>query len=190
MGAARKIQLARYAELGLDGVVCNAGAPASLVEEIANADAPGWRFCATPPTDCVSPRVAIIGCSSSPARSPIWTVVARPAGRISPRRSLTEARPIARPRPPDGWNWRRRIKFGRIPQRNRNCRLKPWIAWPIGAEPGYAGSLMDLSAGLADFATYALWLQAGAMIALAVALATAVARARGQAGSTRRGDFR
>jgi signal transduction histidine kinase/CheY-like chemotaxis protein len=40
---------------------------------------------------------------------------------------------------------------------------------------------MDLSAGLADFATHALWLQAGAMIALAVALATAVARARGQA---------
>jgi magnesium chelatase family protein len=41
VGAARKIQLARYAELGLDGVVCNAGAPASLVEEIANADAAG-----------------------------------------------------------------------------------------------------------------------------------------------------
>jgi magnesium chelatase family protein len=41
VAAARKIQLARYAELGLDGVVCNARAPASLVEEIANADAPG-----------------------------------------------------------------------------------------------------------------------------------------------------
>ena len=39
VAAARKIQLARYAELGLDGVVCNAGAPASIVEEIAEADA-------------------------------------------------------------------------------------------------------------------------------------------------------
>jgi magnesium chelatase family protein len=38
---ARKIQLARYAELGLDGVVCNAGAPASVIEEIADADASG-----------------------------------------------------------------------------------------------------------------------------------------------------
>ena len=37
VAAARKIQLARYAALGLDGVVCNARAPASLVEEIANA---------------------------------------------------------------------------------------------------------------------------------------------------------
>jgi magnesium chelatase family protein len=42
--AARKIQLKRYAELGLDGVVCNAGAPASLVEEIANADAAGMAL--------------------------------------------------------------------------------------------------------------------------------------------------
>jgi magnesium chelatase family protein len=41
VAAARKIQLARYANLGLDGVVCNARAPASLVEEIAEADAPG-----------------------------------------------------------------------------------------------------------------------------------------------------
>ena len=41
VAAARKIQLARYGELRLDGVVCNARAPASLVEEIANADAPG-----------------------------------------------------------------------------------------------------------------------------------------------------
>ncbi|HLJ72052.1 MAG TPA: ATP-binding protein, partial [Roseiarcus sp.] len=39
--AARKIQLARYAGLGLDGVVCNAGAPASAIEEIAEADASG-----------------------------------------------------------------------------------------------------------------------------------------------------
>jgi magnesium chelatase family protein len=35
VGAARKIQLARYGELGLEGVVCNA------VEEIAEADASG-----------------------------------------------------------------------------------------------------------------------------------------------------
>ena len=39
--AARKIQLARYANLGLEGVLCNARAPASLVEEIAEADASG-----------------------------------------------------------------------------------------------------------------------------------------------------
>ena len=44
MSAARKIQLTRYAELGLDGVVCNARAPASLVEEIANADAAGMAL--------------------------------------------------------------------------------------------------------------------------------------------------
>jgi signal transduction histidine kinase/CheY-like chemotaxis protein len=37
---------------------------------------------------------------------------------------------------------------------------------------------MDLGAGLADFAVHALWLQAGAMIALAIGLAGAVARAR------------
>ncbi len=41
VGAARKIQIARYAELGLESVVCNAGAPASIVEEIAEADASG-----------------------------------------------------------------------------------------------------------------------------------------------------
>jgi magnesium chelatase family protein len=41
VAAARQIQLARYAGLGLDGVVCNARAPASLVEEIAEADASG-----------------------------------------------------------------------------------------------------------------------------------------------------
>jgi len=44
VAAARKIQLARYAELGLDGVVCNAAAPASLVEETANADAAGMTL--------------------------------------------------------------------------------------------------------------------------------------------------
>ena len=37
---------------------------------------------------------------------------------------------------------------------------------------------MDLGAGLADFAVHGLWLQAGAMVALAVALAAGVARAR------------
>ena len=44
VAAARKIQLTRYAELGLDGVVCNARAPPSLVEEIANADAAGMTL--------------------------------------------------------------------------------------------------------------------------------------------------
>ena len=41
VAAARKIQLARYADLGLDGVVCNARAPASAIEEIADADTAG-----------------------------------------------------------------------------------------------------------------------------------------------------
>jgi magnesium chelatase family protein len=44
VAAARKIQLKRYAELGLGGIVCNARAPASLVEEIANADAAGMAL--------------------------------------------------------------------------------------------------------------------------------------------------
>jgi signal transduction histidine kinase len=39
---------------------------------------------------------------------------------------------------------------------------------------------MDLGAGLADFGVHALWVQAGAMIALALALAAAVVRARRQ----------
>ena len=39
---------------------------------------------------------------------------------------------------------------------------------------------MDLGAGLADFGVHALWVQAGAMIALALALAASVARARRQ----------
>jgi signal transduction histidine kinase/CheY-like chemotaxis protein len=39
---------------------------------------------------------------------------------------------------------------------------------------------MDLGAGLADYAVHALWLQAGGLIALAVALAAGVARARRQ----------
>jgi magnesium chelatase family protein len=41
VAAARNIQLRRYAELGLDGVVCNAGAPAGAIEEIAEADVAG-----------------------------------------------------------------------------------------------------------------------------------------------------
>jgi magnesium chelatase family protein len=44
VAAAREIQVARYAELGLDGVTCNAAAPASLVEEVAEADEPGLRL--------------------------------------------------------------------------------------------------------------------------------------------------
>ena len=39
---------------------------------------------------------------------------------------------------------------------------------------------MDLGAGLTDFGVHALWVQAGAMIALALALAASVARARRQ----------
>ena len=39
---------------------------------------------------------------------------------------------------------------------------------------------MALGAGLADFAVHALWLQAGAIVALALALAAAVARVRAQ----------
>ncbi len=42
--AARQIQLARYADLGLHTVACNAAAPASLVEEIAAADDAATRL--------------------------------------------------------------------------------------------------------------------------------------------------
>ena len=44
VAAARRIQLARYSELGLEGVACNAGAPAGLIEEIAEVDEPGLRL--------------------------------------------------------------------------------------------------------------------------------------------------
>jgi magnesium chelatase family protein len=44
VAAARRIQLARYADLGLDTVACNAAAPASLVEAIADADDSGLRL--------------------------------------------------------------------------------------------------------------------------------------------------
>jgi magnesium chelatase family protein len=44
VATARQIQLARYAELGLDNVPCNAAAPASLVEEIAGADDSAMRL--------------------------------------------------------------------------------------------------------------------------------------------------
>ena len=44
VAAAREIQRARYSELGLEGVACNAAAPASLVEEIAEADEPALRL--------------------------------------------------------------------------------------------------------------------------------------------------
>jgi magnesium chelatase family protein len=41
---ARNIQLARYAERGLDGVSCNAAAPPNLVEAVADADDSGLRL--------------------------------------------------------------------------------------------------------------------------------------------------
>ena len=44
VAAARTIQLVRYSGLGLEGVACNAAAPASLIEEIAEADASGLRL--------------------------------------------------------------------------------------------------------------------------------------------------
>ena len=44
VAAARRIQIARYAALGLDTVGCNAAAPANLVEEIADADDAGLRL--------------------------------------------------------------------------------------------------------------------------------------------------
>jgi magnesium chelatase family protein len=44
VGEARAIQLARYAELGLEGVSCNAAAPPNLVEAVADADESGLRL--------------------------------------------------------------------------------------------------------------------------------------------------
>ena len=44
VAAARDVQLARFAALGLDGVSCNAAAPASVIELIAEADDSGLRL--------------------------------------------------------------------------------------------------------------------------------------------------
>ncbi len=44
VAAARDVQVARYAELGLENVACNAAAPSSLVEAIAAADDAGLRL--------------------------------------------------------------------------------------------------------------------------------------------------
>ena len=44
VAAARRIQLARYAELGLERIACNAAAPAGLIEEIADAEGPALRL--------------------------------------------------------------------------------------------------------------------------------------------------
>jgi magnesium chelatase family protein len=44
VAAARNVQLARYAALGLDRVTCNAAAPASVIETIADADDSGLRL--------------------------------------------------------------------------------------------------------------------------------------------------
>jgi magnesium chelatase family protein len=44
VAAARRIQVARYADLGLETVACNAAAPASQVEAIADADDSGLRL--------------------------------------------------------------------------------------------------------------------------------------------------
>ena len=44
VAAARRIQVERYADLGLDSVACNAAAPANLVEEVAEADDAGLRL--------------------------------------------------------------------------------------------------------------------------------------------------
>ena len=44
VAAARNIQLARFAALGLDSVSCNAAAPASVIETIAEADDSGLRL--------------------------------------------------------------------------------------------------------------------------------------------------
>lgn len=41
IAAARAIQIARYAELGLDKVACNAAAPAGVIEQIADLDPQG-----------------------------------------------------------------------------------------------------------------------------------------------------
>jgi len=92
VGAARKIQLARYAELGLEAwSLTPARRPASSRRSPTRTPR-AWRSCATPPSGWASRPAAIIGCSSSPARSPISTAVARRAAPIWPRLSPTAAR--------------------------------------------------------------------------------------------------
>ena len=44
VAAARRIQLARFADLGLDSLSCNAAMPSNLIEEIAEADDAGLRL--------------------------------------------------------------------------------------------------------------------------------------------------
>ncbi len=44
VAAAREIQLERYRALGLSGVGCNAAAPASVVEQIAEPDGPAMSL--------------------------------------------------------------------------------------------------------------------------------------------------
>jgi magnesium chelatase family protein len=98
VGAARKIQLARYAELGLEGVVCNARAPASIVEEIAEADASGLALLRDAAERLRLSARGYHRVSSSPGRSPTSTAAVRPGAPTSRRRSPIAARPTARRR--------------------------------------------------------------------------------------------
>jgi magnesium chelatase family protein len=65
-----------------------------VAERVARARATqAERCCATPPTPCGSRRAAIIGCSASRARSPIWTAPRKSPACTSPRRCPTGRSP-------------------------------------------------------------------------------------------------
>ena len=190
VAAARKIQLARYAGLGLDGVVCNARAPASLVEEIAEADASGLALLRD-----AAERLRLSARGYHRVLKLARTLADLDGGgptraRISPKRSPIAARPTAPPRRHERSESAQSVQFGRIPQRIHNRRLRPWISQLIGARPGSSGIGHGFGRRFADIAVHALCLQAGAMIALAVALAARCRPRPASSGSARGADRR
>ena len=99
VAAARKIQLARYANLGLDGVVLvTLGHPRASSRRSPKRTHQVWRCCVTQPNGSACRRAAITACLSLLARLPTWTEVAQPVACISPKRSPTAAHQTARSR--------------------------------------------------------------------------------------------
>ena len=137
VAAARKIQLARYAEpRARRRRLQRPGARRASSRRSPKRTHQVWRCCATPPSGSVFRRAAITACLSLLARLPTWTAAARPVACISPKRSPTAARQTARSRRHKRSESAQPIQFGRIPQGVHNRRLKPWISEPIGATPG------------------------------------------------------
>ena len=123
--AARQIQLARYAGLGLDGVVCNARAPASLVEEIAEADISGLALLRD-----AAERLRLSARGYHRVLKLARTLAdldgGGPTRRLhSPKRSPTAARRTAQSRRHSQSESAQTLQFGRIPQGVHKRRLRP-----------------------------------------------------------------